>query len=38
MTVDYDKLDPEQIKTTLGDLYDEEDSSLYNSKDLSFED
>lgn len=38
MTVDYDKLNPEQIKTVLGDLYDEEDASLYNSKDLSFED
>ena len=37
LSVDYDKLDPTQIKDTLGELYDEDDSSLYDSKDLSFE-
>ena len=37
LSVDYEKLDPTQIKDTLGELYDEDDSSLYNSKDLSFE-
>lgn len=38
LNIDYDKLDPTQIKSVLGDLYDEEDASLYNSKDLTFED
>lgn len=37
MSVDYDKIDPEQIKTVLGDSYDEEDATIYNSKDLTFE-
>ena len=37
MSVDYDKINPEQIKTVLGDSYDEEDATIYNSKDLTFE-
>ena len=37
MSVDYDKINPEQIKTVLGDSYDEEDAIIYNSKDLTFE-
>lgn len=38
LSVDYDKLDPEQMKEVLGELYEEdESSSLYHSKDMTFE-
>ncbi len=36
--VDYNKLDPNQIKQVLGDMFDEEDSSLYSKNDYTIED
>ena len=38
MNMDYNKLDPKQIKETLGSLYSEEDSGLYNLKDVTISD
>lgn len=36
MDIDYDKINVEQIKEVLGDLYDEEDS-IYDKKDYTIE-
>lgn len=36
-SVDYEKLDPAQVKKELGELYDDDDEAIYASKGLSFD-
>lgn len=37
-TIEYDKINPDQMKEKLGSLFGEDNTSLYKSKDISIED
>lgn len=37
-SIDYEKLNPENVKKELGEMYDSDDEALYDAKGMSFED